>query len=158
MAKSINQVTLCGRLGGDPNVRVLDNGTKVCNFSLATGGDEYTTKDGREVKVPTQWHSIVCWRTLADFAEKALKKGSAVTVIGEINYREYQDTNGVKRMMTDIVATDLFMGGAPMGNSETNNKTVQGGNAQNSQADPFQGTQPEPQRSAPAPANDGLPF
>lgn len=157
MAKSINQVTLCGRLGGDPNVRVLDNGTKVCNFSLATGGDEYTTKDGREVKVPTQWHSIVCWRVLADFAEKALKKGSAVTVIGEINYREYQDSNGAKRMVTDIVATDLFMGGAPMGNSETNNSAGQVGNAQNAQPDPFKQNQAAPQ-SAPQSGNDGLPF
>lgn len=117
MAKSINQVILCGRLGSDPNVRTLDNGTKVCDFSFATGGEEYTTKDGKEIKVPTQWHNIVAWRNLCELAEKALKKGYAATIFGEISYRRYQDKDGQDRYTTDIIATDIFIGGAPTGNS-----------------------------------------
>lgn len=115
MSTSINRVTLCGRLGKDPDVRTLENGTKVANFSLATGGEKYTNKEGREIEVPTQWHNIVCWRSLAELSEKYLKKGQAVTIFGEINYRKYTDKDNVERITTDIVATDLFFGSSAQG-------------------------------------------
>ncbi|MEY3194318.1 MAG: hypothetical protein RIQ78_415, partial [Bacteroidota bacterium] len=69
----INKVTLIGNLGGDPEVRHLDNGTAVGRFSLATN-ENYRDKDGNWQKI-TEWHNVTVWRDLAERAEKQLKKG-----------------------------------------------------------------------------------
>ncbi|MFN5364809.1 MAG: single-stranded DNA-binding protein, partial [Bacteroidota bacterium] len=78
----INKVTLIGNLGGDPEVRHLDNGTAVGRFSLATN-ENYRDKDGNWQKL-TEWHNIVVWRDLAERSEKLLKKGMQVYVEGKI--------------------------------------------------------------------------
>lgn len=101
----INKVTLIGNLGGDPEVRHLENGTMVGRFSLATN-ENYKDKDGNWQTL-TEWHNIVVWRELADRAEKTLKKGSMVFVEGKISYRKYTGTDGVERNVTDIVASTL---------------------------------------------------
>lgn len=115
---SINQVTLCGRLGQDPNIHTLENGTKVADFSFATGGENYTNRDGGKIEVPTQWHNVVAWRGLAELCEKYLKKGAPATVIGEINYRQYDDKDGNKRYATDIIARDIFFAMPSSGGGE----------------------------------------
>lgn len=89
----INKVTLIGNLGGDPEIRHLDNGTAVGRFSLATN-ENYRDKDGNWQKL-TEWHNIVVWRELAERAEKMLKKGMQVYVEGKISYRKYTDKDGV---------------------------------------------------------------
>lgn len=99
----INKVTLIGRLGGDPEIRHLDNGVVVGRFSLATN-EYYKDKDGNPQET-TEWHNIVVWRDLADRAEKNLKKGSMCYVEGKISYREYKDKDGVDKRITDIVAS-----------------------------------------------------
>ncbi|MEY4205093.1 MAG: hypothetical protein RL013_2797 [Bacteroidota bacterium] len=101
----INKVTLIGNLGGDPEVRHLDNGTAVGRFSLATN-ENYRDKDGNWQKL-TEWHNIVVWRDLAERSEKLLKKGMQVYVEGKITYRKYTDKDGVERTTTDIVANVL---------------------------------------------------
>jgi single-strand DNA-binding protein len=101
----INKVTLIGNLGGDPEVRHLDNGTAVGRFSLATN-ENYRDKDGNWQKL-TEWHNIVVWRDLAERAEKLLKKGMQVYVEGKISYRKYTDKDGVERTTTDIVANSF---------------------------------------------------
>lgn len=116
MSKSINKVFLSGNIGRDPEVRSLSDGTKVADFPLATSNGGFTTKDGKEVPEVTQWHTIVLWRGLAEYAEKYLKKGYGVTVIGEITYRKYNGKDGVERMATDIIATEMYLGGEPRGN------------------------------------------
>lgn len=63
------------------------------------------------VSEKTQWHSIVCWRGLADIAERFIKKDDRLTVLGTIQYRQYEGNDGVKRYATDILALDLFLGG-----------------------------------------------
>jgi single-strand DNA-binding protein len=98
----INKVTLIGNLGKDPEVRTFDNGSKVARFSLATN-ENYQDKAG-EWQTLTEWHNIVCWRGLADRAERQLKKGNLVYVEGKITYRKWQDTEGKDRYSTDIVA------------------------------------------------------
>ena len=153
MAKSINQVILCGRLGSDPNVRVLDSGIKVANFSLATGGEKYTRQDGREIEVPTQWHSIICWKNLADLSEKYLKKGQAVTIFGEINYRKYTDSNGVDRITTDIVASDIFFSGSSDGGQKAQTES-----RPTTQAAPQPAPQAAPGLFPEKKPDDGLPF
>lgn len=112
---SVNQVHLLGRVGKDAEVRMAGQ-NKVASFSVATGG-KYKTKDGREVD-DTAWHSIVAWRSLAEIAEKYIRKGSQVFVIGHLQYREYTDNNGVKRNITEIVADKIeLLGGQPQGSA-----------------------------------------
>ena len=114
MSKSVNQVTLIGNIGKDPEIRTLDNGVKVATFSLATSTGGFKKQDGTDVPEKTSWHNVVCWRGLADLAEKFVKKGDKLTVFGSISYREYEK-DGVKRYATDIIAYDVVL----MGKSET---------------------------------------
>ena len=100
---SLNRVTLIGRLGQDPEIRHLENGVAVGRFSLATS-DRYRDKDGNWQERPTEWHNIVVWRGLAERAQKELKKGMAIYVEGQINYRNYDDKDGNSRKITDILA------------------------------------------------------
>lgn len=112
---SVNQVFLSGRIGNDPEVRTVgQNNSKVATFSLCTGG-KYKTQDGREID-DTAWHNIVAWRNLADLAEKHIRKGSQIVVIGRISYREYTDNNGNNRHFTDIVADKIELCGAKQEN------------------------------------------
>jgi single-strand DNA-binding protein len=100
---SLNRVTLVGRLGQDPEIRYLENGVAVGRFSLATS-DRYQDSEGNWQDRPTEWHNIVVWRYLAERAEKELKKGMAVYVEGQINYRTYDDKDGNQKKITDILA------------------------------------------------------
>ena len=106
---SINSVTLMGRVGQDPQIRTAGQ-SKVAQFSLATGG-KYTTKEGKEID-DTAWHSIVAWRNLAELAEKYIRKGSQILVIGRVTYRMYTGTDGVERKVTEIIADKIELCGA----------------------------------------------
>jgi single-strand DNA-binding protein len=99
----INKVTLIGNLGGDPEIRTLDNGTAVGRFSLATN-ENYKDKEGNWQTL-TEWHNVVVWRDLADRAKNNLKKGMMVYVEGKISYRKYTDKDNQERTATDIVAS-----------------------------------------------------
>ncbi len=98
----VNRVTLIGNLGKDPEVRRLDSGAIVAQFSLATN-ESYKDKEGNWQNL-TEWHNIVVWRELAERAEKYFKKGNLMYVEGKITHRKYTDANGVERYITDIVA------------------------------------------------------
>ncbi|WP_236973861.1 single-stranded DNA-binding protein [Membranihabitans maritimus] len=98
----INKVTLIGNLGKDPEVRILDSGTKVAKFPMATN-ENYKDKSG-EWQTKTEWHDVVLWRGLAEQAERQLKKGSLVYVEGKLTSRKYQDRDGNDRYITEIVA------------------------------------------------------
>ncbi len=101
----INKVTLIGNLGGDPEIRRMDNGTIVGRFSLATN-ESYKDKEGNFQTI-TEWHNVVVWRELAERAERSLKKGMQVYVEGKIKYRKYTGQDGVERNATDIEAQTL---------------------------------------------------
>jgi len=103
----LNRVTLIGRLGKDPEVRRLETGAVVAKFTLATS-ESYKDKDGNKVDT-TEWHNVVVWRSLAEIAEKFLKKGMLVYVEGKLTYREYTDKDNVKKYFTEIVASDFRM-------------------------------------------------
>ena len=111
----VNKVILIGNLGKDPEVRHLDNGVAVANFSLATT-ESYTNKQGDRVN-QTEWHNIVLWRGLADIAEKYLKKGNSVYVEGKISTRKWEDKEGNARYSTDIIADKMTMLGAKQENT-----------------------------------------
>ena len=106
----VNKVILIGNLGKDPEVRYLDNGVAVANFSLATT-ENYKNKEGERVS-QTEWHNIVLWRGLAEVAEKWLKKGSSVYVEGKIRTRKWEDKDGNTRYNTEILADNMTMLGS----------------------------------------------
>jgi single-strand DNA-binding protein len=101
----INKVTLIGHLGKDPEIRTLENGTKVGTFSLATN-ENYKDKNDTWQTI-TEWHNIVVWRGLAERAERELKKGNLAFIEGKITHRKYTDKDGVERSTTEIVASTV---------------------------------------------------
>jgi single-strand DNA-binding protein len=116
MAKSLNKVMLIGHLGKDPELRYTSNGIAVASFSIATN-EAWKDQDGN-LQERTEWHNIVAWRRLAEICGEYLKKGRRVYIEGKIQTRSYDDKNGVKRYMTEVVADDLIMldgGGAGAG-------------------------------------------
>ena len=74
MSKSVNQVTLIGNIGKDPEIRTLDNGVKVATVSLATSTGGFKKQDGTDVPEKTSWHNVVCWRGLADLQKNSSRK------------------------------------------------------------------------------------
>tara|TARA_B100001029_G_scaffold177773_1_gene183064 strand:- start:191 stop:610 length:420 start_codon:yes stop_codon:yes gene_type:complete len=112
----VNKVILIGNLGKDPEVRHLDTGVAVANFSLATT-ETYTNKKGERVN-QTEWHNVVLWRGLADIAEKYLKKGSSVYIEGKIHNRRWEDSEGNTKYATDIIADKMTMLGSKSDNAE----------------------------------------
>lgn len=108
MAGSVNKVILIGNLGKDPEVRHLENGAVVANFSIATS-ETYLDKATNERKEITDWHNIVVWRGLAEVVEKYVRKGTKVYVEGKLKTRQWQDAEGNTRYTTEIVADNLTM-------------------------------------------------
>ena len=102
-----NHVQLVGRLGANPEVKVLENGNKLARFNIAVS-ETYKTKSGEKV-TDVQWHSVVAWGNLAGIAEKILSKGTQVTVDGKLFNRSYTNKEGVKHRSTEIVANELFV-------------------------------------------------
>ena len=107
MANGVNKVILIGNLGKDPEIIRLESGVKKAVFSLATT-EVYRNKEGEKVS-HTEWHNIILWRGLAEVAENYLKKGNTVFVEGRIRKREYEDKDGVKRYITDILGDNMTM-------------------------------------------------
>lgn len=104
---SLNKVMLIGNLGKDPEVRHMDNGVVKATFPLATT-ESYRTPDGVRME-RTEWHNIVMWRGLANLAEKYLKKGKQVFIEGKLTSRSYEDQNGTKRYITEVVAEHVVL-------------------------------------------------
>jgi single-strand DNA-binding protein len=121
----VNKVILVGNLGKDPEVRHLEGGTAVANFTLATT-ETYKDKAGNRQE-QTEWHNIVVWRGLADIAEKFLKKGMTIYLEGKLRSRSWDDKEGNKRYTTEIVADTFTMLGKkennPSGGSNTPGNT-----------------------------------
>lgn len=106
MAGSVNKVILIGNLGKDPEIRHLENGATVGNFSIATS-ETYTDRATGEKRESTDWHDVVVWRGLAEITEKFLKKGSKVYVEGKLKKRSWQDKEGNTRYTIEVVADEL---------------------------------------------------
>ena len=103
----LNKVMLIGHLGKDPDVRTLDSGTKVCQFTLATTEKGYMLQNGTQVPDRTEWHNIVLCKGLAEVAGKYLHKGDKVFIDGKIRSRSYEDNSKVKRYITEIFADNM---------------------------------------------------
>ncbi len=103
----VNKVILVGRLGKDPEVRNLENGASVANFTIATS-ESYKDKTTGEKKEITEWHNIVLWRGLAEIAQKYLHKGDMVYIEGKLRTRSWEK-EGVTRYTTEIVGDNMTM-------------------------------------------------
>ena len=95
-----NRVQLIGHLGQDPEIKTLESGKKVANFTIATN-DSFKNNEGQKVE-ETTWHNIVAWNGLAERAARYLKKGKEVAIDGRIVYRSYEDKKGVTRYVTRL--------------------------------------------------------
>jgi single-strand DNA-binding protein len=104
---SINKVILVGNVGKDPVIRYFDRGVAKATFPLATS-ESYTNQQGETI-TSTEWHNIVIWRALAEVAEKTVKKGSQVYIVGKIKTRSYVDKDGVNKYITEILADTLIV-------------------------------------------------
>ncbi|MCK4464804.1 MAG: single-stranded DNA-binding protein [Bacteroidales bacterium] len=102
-----NRVNLIGNLGTDPEVRHFDGGKTVANIRIATS-DSYKNSDGEKV-TNTQWHNLVAWGSTALFVEKYLKKGNEIAIEGKLVHRSYEDKEGNKRYVTEVMVNEILM-------------------------------------------------
>ena len=105
-----NKVQLIGNLGSNPEVINLDSGKKLAKFSIATN-EIYKNAQGEKV-TDTQWHNVITWNKTAEIVEKYLSKGNEVAIEGKLVTRTYEDKEGVKKYITEVVANELLMLGS----------------------------------------------
>jgi len=102
-----NQVQLIGNLGNNPEIKNFDSGKKMAKLSIATN-ESYTNKQGEKI-TNTEWHTVVFWNKQAEIAEKYLQKGKEVAISGKLTHREYDDKDGNKRYVTEVIGNELVM-------------------------------------------------
>jgi len=139
---SVNKVILVGNLGKDPELRYTPSGAAVASFSLATS-ERFKDRNG-EMQEKTEWHNIVAWRQLAEICGKFLHKGKQVYIEGKIQTRSYDDRDGNKRYITEIVADQMQM----LGGRGDEMGGQRDGGRQGGQSYSRQGGQQQPQRPA----------
>lgn len=111
MSRSVNKVILLGRLGKDPELKYTPAGQAVTKFTLATS-ERWKDKNSGEFQEKTEWHNIVCWAKLAETANQYLTKGSSVYLEGRLQTRSWDDKEGKRHYITEIVVGEMvFTGG-----------------------------------------------
>lgn len=151
---SINKVILVGNVGKDPEIRHLDSGVAVANFPLATS-ETYMAKNGDKV-TSTEWHNIVVWRGLAEVVEKYVSKGKQLYIEGKIKTRSFDDKEGNKRYITEVVADVMQMLGSRTDNQQNSKPESSYDKNQSGNSNDFAGTsEPETENQG---DDDDLPF
>lgn len=105
--RGVNRVMLIGNLGKDPDIQLLEGNIAVAKFPLATT-ETYKDRTGKLVS-QTEWHTVVLWRGLAELTQKYLHKGSLIYVEGRLRTRNWEDKDGNRRAVTEIVGDNLIM-------------------------------------------------
>lgn len=105
--RGVNRAILIGNLGKDPEVQYLEGQVPVAKFPLATT-ETFKDRQGRLVS-QTEWHNIVLWRGLAELAQKYLHKGSLIYLEGRLKTRSWEDREGIRRTVTEVVGDNLIM-------------------------------------------------
>ncbi|MFZ5586116.1 MAG: single-stranded DNA-binding protein [Thermodesulfobacteriota bacterium] len=117
MARGLNNCQFIGNLGSDPEMKYTPSGTAVCNFRIAVS-ESFKDRDGNQQE-RTEWVRIVAWSKLAEICGQYLTKGRQVFVLGKYTTRTWDDQDGNKRYMTEIVAREVLMlGGNPDGGGQ----------------------------------------
>ncbi len=102
-----NKVQLIGNLGNNPEIITLDSGKKLAKFSIATN-ESYKNSQGEKV-IETQWHNLIAWNKTAEIVEKYLEKGKEIAIEGKLTSRSYEDKDGGKKYVTEIIVHELLM-------------------------------------------------
>ena len=103
---SVNKVILIGNVGSDPEVRYLDRGVCIATFNLATTEKGYTMQNGTQVPDVTEWHPIVLWRNLAEWAQQYVRKSMKIYVEGKLKTRTWEKDGQIRRK-TEIIAENV---------------------------------------------------
>ncbi|WP_431156937.1 single-stranded DNA-binding protein [Winogradskyella poriferorum] len=102
-----NKVQLIGNLGNDPEIINLESGKTLAKFAIATN-ESYKNAQGEKV-TDTQWHNIVAWGKTAEIVDKYVAKGKEVAIEGKLTTRSWEDKDGIKRYITEVVCNELLM-------------------------------------------------
>ena len=102
-----NHVQLIGHVGQDPEIKSFEGNKKLANLSIATK-ENYKNEKGERVE-ETQWHRITAWGKTAEIIEKYVAKGKEIAVEGKLRHRSYDDKNGYKKHVTEIVVSELLL-------------------------------------------------
>jgi single-strand DNA-binding protein len=105
-----NKVQLIGHVGNDPEIKTFDGGKKLAKLNVATN-ENYKNEKGEKVE-ETQWHSLIAWGKTADIIEKYVVKGKEIAIEGKLTHRSYEDKNGEKRYVTEVVIDELMLLGS----------------------------------------------
>ena len=102
-----NKVQLIGNVGQEPTITTLESGKKVVRLSLAIN-ENYKNSKG-EKQTDTNWHTVIAWGKTADIIEKYVSKGKEIAVEGKLSSRSYEDKDGVKRYVTEVVVSEILL-------------------------------------------------
>lgn len=102
-----NRVQLIGNVGNDPEVKTLENGKKLAHLTIATN-ERFTNDKGEKIE-QTEWHRVTAWGKTAEIIEKYVVKGKEVAVEGKLTHRSYDDKNGEKKYITEVVVNDILL-------------------------------------------------
>ncbi|MEO6814895.1 MAG: single-stranded DNA-binding protein [Ginsengibacter sp.] len=105
--RGINKVILIGNTGKETEYKTLQDGTAVAKLTIATT-ETFRLKNG-ETQTSTDWHTIIAWRALATFARQYIKKGALLYVEGKLRNRQYEDKEGQKKYVTEVVADQVVL-------------------------------------------------
>jgi single-strand DNA-binding protein len=102
-----NKVQLIGNVGNDPEIKNFEGGKKLANITLATH-ESYKNDKGEKIE-ETQWHRVSAWGKTAEIIEKFVAKGKEIAVEGKLSHRSYEDKNGEKRYITEVLANEILL-------------------------------------------------
>lgn len=102
-----NKVQLIGNVGKEPEIVNLESGKKLAKFSIATN-ESYKNSNGERIE-NTQWHNIVAWGKTAELVEKYVNKGKEVGIDGKLTSRSWDDKDGAKRYITEVICSELLL-------------------------------------------------
>ena len=102
-----NRVQLIGNVGNDPEIKTLETGKKVAHLTIATN-EIYKNEKGDKVE-KTEWHRVTAWGKTAEIIEKFVVKGKEIAVEGKLTHRSYDDKNGEKRYVTEVVVNEILL-------------------------------------------------
>ena len=102
-----NTVQLIGHVGQEPEIKNLDGGKKLAYFTLATN-EVYYRENGDKVE-KTEWHRVIAWDKIADIIERFVTKGKEIGIEGKLTHRNYDDKDGNKRYITEVIANEILL-------------------------------------------------
>ncbi len=102
-----NSVQLIGHVGQEPEIKNLEGGKKLANLSIATN-EVYYRENGDKVE-KTEWHRITAWGKTAEIIEKYVTKGKEIAIGGKLSHRSYDDKDGIKRYVTEVIADEVLL-------------------------------------------------